>query len=414
MNSEELEILVKLKDEASAAFKSMGEKLSKTSDILQKDVSGLAKGMLGATVAVGGLAVAFGVSAVKEANAAQRSIAQLDAVLKSTGHAAGLFREDILDQASALQRLTIYGDDTIVSMQNLLLTFTKVQGPVFQEATGLVLDMATAMGTDLNSAAIQVGKALNDPILGVSALSRVGVQFTEQQKEQIATLVESGKVMEAQRIILAELTTQFGGSAAAAAGTFEGRLIQLNNTWSDMKEQIGFVLIDALMPFVTQFQGWLNDPTTKESFDKWTQDFKSWAEVIIPVVIDVFKLWASVLSGIFDTIIKIGDGISSLISKLGEFRDKAQSSFKQAQSGALGKILGRASGGPVSAMTPYIVGERGPELFVPNQNGTIIPNGVSGGMAITININGGMYLSEDAAETMGDLIISRLKMSNVI
>jgi hypothetical protein len=72
----------------------------------------------------------------------------------------------------------------------------------------------------------------------------------------------------------------------------------------------------------------------------------------------------------------------------------------------------RASGGPVSGGRPYVVGEEGPEMFVPSSNGSIVPNSRMGGT--TINILGGTYLSEDAAESLGDMIISRLKLSNAL
>jgi hypothetical protein len=51
-------------------------------------------------------------------------------------------------------------------------------------------------------------------------------------------------------------------------------------------------------------------------------------------------------------------------------------------------IAGRASGGPVMGGMPYIVGERGPELFTPGTSGSITPNGALGGNNITINVQG--------------------------
>jgi lambda family phage tail tape measure protein len=51
-------------------------------------------------------------------------------------------------------------------------------------------------------------------------------------------------------------------------------------------------------------------------------------------------------------------------------------------------IVGKASGGPVNGMTPYLVGEQGPELFVPRSAGNIVPNGqLGGGASVTYNIN---------------------------
>jgi phage-related minor tail protein len=88
---------------------------------------------------------------------------------------------------------------------------------IFDQATGIITDMSVALGQDTSSSAIQLGKALNDPIKGVTALQRVGVSFTASQKEQITTLVESGKTLDAQKLILAELGKEFGGAAEAAA-----------------------------------------------------------------------------------------------------------------------------------------------------------------------------------------------------
>src|SRR3989304_9647495 len=145
------------------------------------------------TAVVGGgvvLALKKSIDAYKEN---QDAIAQQEAVLKSTGFAAGLFTEDLQDQAKALQRVTQYSDEATMGAQNLLLTFTNIKGATFQQATDVVLNMSTALGQDLKSSAIQVGKALQDPILGVTALRRVGVNFNKDQQEVIKSLVETGK-----------------------------------------------------------------------------------------------------------------------------------------------------------------------------------------------------------------------------
>ncbi|MES2155937.1 MAG: hypothetical protein V4510_12455, partial [bacterium] len=69
---------------------------------------------------------------------------------------------------------------------------------------------------------IKVGKALNDPTKGLTALSRVGILFTDQQKKQIKALQKSGDLLGAQKIILKELGTEFGGSFAAKGKTATG------------------------------------------------------------------------------------------------------------------------------------------------------------------------------------------------
>lgn len=84
-----------------------------------------------------------------------------------------------------MQSVTTYGDETVIEAQALLLTFTKIGKETFPQALESTLNVATAMGTDLKSAALQVGKALNDPVLGMTALSRSGIQFTEDQKKKL-------------------------------------------------------------------------------------------------------------------------------------------------------------------------------------------------------------------------------------
>ena len=176
---------------------------------------------------------------VRSTAEAEKVTTQLRSAVRSTGGAAGWSAEQLGTYASQLQRVTSYGDEAIGSAEALLLTFTRIRGTVFKDATVAILDIATAMGTDLNSATIQVGKALNDPIQGLTALTRIGVAFTAQQKETIKEMVKLGDTAGAQRMILKELTNEFGGSAAAARGTLGGALKSLDNAFGDLFESTG-------------------------------------------------------------------------------------------------------------------------------------------------------------------------------
>ena len=225
---------MRLKEEGAAQVKAAIDKLGRSFD----NATGKAQ-LYDATVGslkdtMTGFASAFALGAVlgkviAETTDAEFATAQLNAALKSTAGAAGQSAEALNRQAQALSYVSRFDDDAITGAQALLLTFTKIGGDTFPQATEAVLNVAQAMNTDLKSAAIQVGKALNDPIQGVSALARSGIQFTEAQKEVIAKLVETNKLAEAQAIILQELNVQFGGQAAAAAATFGGAIAQLNN-----------------------------------------------------------------------------------------------------------------------------------------------------------------------------------------
>ncbi len=212
----------------------------RTFKAIERDIKGLGRHISRVNAAFASLGAAVSLGAVIRATREQeKALAQLEARLKSTGGVAGLSKQQLVDFAAALQQTTTYGDEAVLSMQSLLLTFTNVRGRVFEEATRATLDLATAMGTDLKSAALQVGKALNDPVKGISALTRVGVSFSRTQKQTIRALVETGDVAGAQRVILEELKREFGGAAQAAADTFGGALQQLQNALGDLLEAPG-------------------------------------------------------------------------------------------------------------------------------------------------------------------------------
>lgn len=237
-----------------------------------------------ALVATGAAVVAFGVSSAKAFIESENAIAQTEAVLKSTGQAAGVTSKTVTDLANSLQRQTRYSDETIRSAENMLLTFTNIGQKTFPGATEAVLDMATAMGSDLQSTAIQVGKALQDPVLGATALQRVGVRLTESQKDTIKSLVDVGDAAGAQAIILKELQTEFGGSAKAAGKTFAGQLDILKNQLGEVQESIGEVILKGLTPFVTKLL------TLYESAGGVEGIMTSLAEAIKPIATSVISV----------------------------------------------------------------------------------------------------------------------------
>ncbi|WP_444909330.1 phage tail length tape measure family protein [Microbulbifer sp. TRSA005] len=217
---------------------------------------------IGAAFAAIGAAV--GAKEIIEATIRQENaIRQLEARLKSTEGAAGLSSEELQNLAGTMQQLTTFGDEAVMEMEALLLTFTNIHGEVFKRATPAILDMSVAMGTDLRSSAVQLGKALNDPIKGISALSRTGIQFTDAQKSTIEALVESGRIAEAQGLILEELEKQFGGAAEAAADTFGGALKQAQNAFGDLLESEGG--LNEGKAALQELTALLQDPATKKA-----------------------------------------------------------------------------------------------------------------------------------------------------
>lgn len=231
----ELNLIIKVVDQATDDLKNLSNVVGKNSKEIGLALAGTGAAITGAM----GLAV-------KAAADSENATAQLNAVLKSTKGIAGVTADEVLNLSSALQKLSPFEDEAITGAQSMLLTFTKIGKEIFPDATQTVLDMSTALGQDLKSSSIQLGKALNDPINGVNALRRVGVAFTDEQQDLIKRLVESGKTLEAQKLILAELSTEFSGSAKAQAETFGGQITVLKNQVGDLMEVIGNALIPAL------------------------------------------------------------------------------------------------------------------------------------------------------------------------
>lgn len=240
-----VKIVSSFDDKGSKAFQKEASKSGKIIKGLGKafKVTALAGGALFAGAAAG--AIAFGKQSVDLAKEQIRVEAQLAATLESTGNAAGLTAEQIKNMASELQGITNFGDEATLVGQNLLLTFTNIGGETFPRATAAMLDMSVAMEQDVSQSAIQLGKALNDPVKGLGALSRVGVQFSEEQEKLVEDMVAAGDAAGAQALILAELETQFGGSAAAAREA-DGGMIAFSNAFGDLQEEIGKAVLPTL------------------------------------------------------------------------------------------------------------------------------------------------------------------------
>lgn len=214
----------------------------------------------------------------------EKAMKQTEAVLASTNHAIGMSAKEIGDLATELQNVTPFADEVIQSGENLLLTFTNIGKDVFPQATETMLDMSAALGQDIKGSAIQLGKALQDPIRGVTALRKVGVNFNDTQMETIKHLVDTGKAMDAQKLILKELATEFGGSARKQLETFGGRMQWLKNQVGEVQEEIGKALVNSFTVMVKGAN--LSANGTVDAFAKVKAFISKW----IPALIIGFKL----------------------------------------------------------------------------------------------------------------------------
>lgn len=181
----------------------------------------------GLTAAITAPFIAAGFHLLKGSQDAAAAAAQVNAALDSMGGASGKTAEELTKSAEALRNLTGVDDDEILKKVTAnMLTFGNIAGDTFDRAQMAVLNLSARMEGDLQGATMMIGKALNDPVKGLAALGRAGIQFTDQQKAQIKAMVGVGNAAGAQAIMLGELEKQFGGAAKAAADA---------DVWTPMK-----------------------------------------------------------------------------------------------------------------------------------------------------------------------------------
>lgn len=324
-------LIVVLGLDAAEYYKELDKSERKAGTSGKAITSGLAS--IGGAVITGGIAAVsaglasmggFMAYASGEAKEAENIQAQLNAVLESTGGVAGVTAEMANDLAANYANLTKFSDEAVLSGENILLTFTNIGEDIFPDATETMLDMSQALGQDLQSSAIQLGKALQDPILGVNALRRVGVNFNEEQQEVIANLVETGNVAEAQRMIIDELAREFGGSAVAAGKTFEGQWTILQNRMSNIAETVGTALLpilnrlmtDVIMPLIPHLETLGNVLAAALAGEDTTAMISALPEQLQPVAETIIWLGETVMGFVTEGLPNLINGFKSVVEFL--------------------------------------------------------------------------------------------------
>lgn len=190
----------------------------------------------------------------------EKTAAITDQLIETTGGAAGVTGQHIRDLGSEMQRLTGVSDETVAATANMILSFKNIRNQgdglnaVFDRTVKASQDIATVMQTDIRSAAMQLAKAVEDPARGMTMLRRAGVTFTEEQENVIKAMVESGKLLDAQKFLLDAVEGQVGGTAAAVGKTLPAALERMKNSFMDAMERIGA----ALAPFVKAVLGFFS------------------------------------------------------------------------------------------------------------------------------------------------------------
>lgn len=274
-----------------ARAKAMSDAWSKASKLVTAGIAGITVGSVYLKI-------------INETKQAEHEQAQLAAVLRSTGNSAGYTKTQLNEMANAMSALSVVSSGEINQAQTTLLAFTGIVGDEFPRALQSAIDMAQRTGMSVVSAAETVGRALDVPSKGLTALSRQGFRFTEEQKKLAEKLEAAGKTAEAQGIILQALEESYGGAAKAARDTFGGALSALQN-------QINSLLtgsdgsLDEAKKAVNDLTDSLGGEDARKAFDAvigWVVDLTAaLAEMVVQ-----FGLGLKNSDGFFDAMLKYG------------------------------------------------------------------------------------------------------------
>jgi len=291
-------------DKAQKDIETFGDKAGKAFNGLASAGRKVALGI----GAVGAAAVVVGKDLIAAGEAAATSNARIDQIAESMGlfgDESKIATQRIKDLANQIARKTGIDQNQIKQAQATLLTFSEIAetagdvGSSFDRATQAAVDLAAAGFGTAETNAVQLGKALNDPIAGLSALSRSGVTFTEEQKNLIASLVESGNTLEAQNIILAAIEIQVGGTAEATANSSD----KMGVAFSQLQEKLG----EQLLPVFENVTNWVINtlvPALENAYNTivpaFTQAWQDLSDTLGPIIEQI----RDVLQPIFDKIVQ--------------------------------------------------------------------------------------------------------------
>ncbi|ADD94719.1 hypothetical protein [uncultured phage MedDCM-OCT-S09-C28] len=210
-------------------------------------------------------AINFLSKSLQVASQRQVNVAKLTNGLENLGGTAADL-ENLVDAADKFGRATLFDQEDATQAFALLTSFQRIGVESYERVTKAASDLATVTGTDLKSAQIQLAKALEDPAKRVTDLARSGTVFTDQQKEQIKVLQESGRLFEAQDLILQEIEKQYGGAAEAAGSAgLAGALDTLGEATRDFQEELvtGTGTINLAEAAILQLAGAIDVATGK-------------------------------------------------------------------------------------------------------------------------------------------------------
>ena len=361
-----------------------------------------------AAVAYAGKLAIDGVKAAIEDEAAQAKLAT------TLGNVTGATNTQIASVEKAILAMSLQTGVADDKLRPSLDRLVRATGDVTeaQKLQSLALDIAAGTGKDLSAVSEALGKAYDG---NLSALKRLGVGIDE-------TIIKNKDFDGA----VAALSATFEGQANVQAETFSGKMARLRVAFDEAKETVGSFILDAITPIVDVIvskvipavSSFIDSMGGKKGITSAFNDFVTTAKAfVIPIIEGIKYAWDVVKQAVEDNreelkaiidfvkkfllplfggalkiaIMAVAEAFSLILNVVGGIVRALEDMIRLAKQigGAVGDLFGggKAMGGPVSAGTTYLVGERGPELFSPSTSGNIIPNHKLGGTGQTININ---------------------------
>lgn len=234
-------------------------KIQRTFSSLQRTLAGVL-GSIGVSTLIG--------SIVRNTAQAEQELAQLRAVLLSTGEAAGFNAQQLTKMAEDAARASTFSSGEIVQAQTRLLSYTNIVGKVFPQALQAAIDQSARLGISITQSAEIIGRALDNPSKNLDALSKQGFKFTNEQKALMRSLEAAGRTAEAQGMIIDALNESYAGAAQAARNTLGGSLAALKNSFADL------LTVDGGLPHLTKeinnLADAISDPKVQSAIDRET------------------------------------------------------------------------------------------------------------------------------------------------
>lgn len=266
-----------------------------------------------AAAAYAGKLAVDGVKAAIEDEAAQKRLAQ--ALEAATGATVKQI-EATETYISKMQLATGVSDTELRSaMGRLALSTNDVTKA--QELLSLALDISKARGIPLEAVANALGKAFDGQ---TTALARLGLGLSSAELK--------GKSF---NDIQDQLNKNFGGAAAAAAETYQGRIDRLKQAFAEFQENVGYKIIPILEDFINLIVNNVIPNIGKfisifkpvaDAIERNKESFQAFGEIIekyvLPLLgvafVGALKVVASVAAGVIDVIAKVASGITTVVN----------------------------------------------------------------------------------------------------